>query len=433
MIDELKRNIDTEIGMLRELSTYVNRVDFARGEEKRLLLQTVESLIRSVKMLNDSVPKILQNISAVKKLPPKNADTGLHKVSFQKTDYNVEVAISSKNREKFLQELSISENLIRKLKRKDSKDDEEEIEEFKAARGYLKLSNKLFLGKASQLVEKGYFKQLSAELRKANINILFESYVAMILLTSFISIFVGMGIVLFLLFFNVTATFPFVELFEGSYLIRLVQTFWIIFAAPLATFGALYIYPSTEKSSISKRIDSELPFAVVHMSAISGSGIEPSEIFRIIGMSNEYIYLRRELRKILNQINIYGYDLVTAISNVSRTTPSVRLSELLSGISTTIHSGGNLQTFFEKRAESLLVNYRLEREKFTKIAETFMDIYISVVVAAPMILMIMMIMISLSGLGFNLSPLQLSVVIIAIISLINVLFLVFLHVKQPSY
>ncbi|MEK7124018.1 MAG: type II secretion system F family protein, partial [Patescibacteria group bacterium] len=59
--------------------------------------------------------------------------------------------------------------------------------------------------------------------------------------------------------------------------------------------------------------------------------------------------------------------------NVSKTTPSTKLSELFSGLSTTITSGGNLGEFFAKRADSLLVTYRLEREKYTKIAETFIN------------------------------------------------------------
>jgi flagellar protein FlaJ len=193
--------------------------------------------------------------------------------------------------------------------------------------------------------------------------------------------------------------------------------------------GIFYFYPSSEKDSLSKKLDQELPFAVIHMSAISSSGIEPVEIFKIIGTSREYPYIGKEIRKLLNQINLYGYDLVTALKNVSRNTSSTRLSELLSGICTTITSGGDLSQFFEKRAESLLVVYRLDREKYTRSSETFMDVYISVVIAAPMILMILMVMLQVSNVGSGLS----SGVMVLIVGAINILFLVFLDFKQPSY
>ena len=171
------------------------------------------------------------------------------------------------------------------------------------------------------------------------------------------------------------------------------------------------------------------------MSAISGSGIQPSEIFRIIGLSREYPYLRKEIRKVINQINLYGYDLVTALNNSSSVTPSEKLAELFSGLSTTITSGGDLSKFFEKRSETLLAEYRLTREKYVKTAETFMDIYISVVIAAPMILMLLFVMLSIgdfgSGLGLTIG--RLTFFVIAILTLINTVFLTFLHLNQPTY
>jgi archaeal flagellar protein FlaJ len=136
---------------------------------------------------------------------------------------------------------------------------------------------------------------------------------------------------------------------------------------------------------------------------------------------------------VLNQINLYGYDLVTSLNNVSRTTPSIKLAELFGGLSTSITSGSDLSSFFEKRAESLLVTYRLEREKYTKLAETFMDIYISVVVAAPMILMILLVMVSVLNISPNLTLGELTFLMISIIAVINAIFIAILHLKQPNY
>ena len=144
---------------------------------------------------------------------------------------------------------------------------------------------------------------------------------------------------------------------------RLVKVFWIPLMLPIVTFIMLYLYPSLERKSSSSKIDQELPFAVIHMGAISGSGMAPAQIFKVIGTSEDYPNLRKEIRKVLNQINLYGYDLVNALSNAARSAPSEKLKELFNGVATTIHSGGSLKEFFEKRGETLLVNYRLEEEK----------------------------------------------------------------------
>src|SRR3989344_1029985 len=152
-----------------------------------------------------------------------------------------------------------------------------------------------------------------------------------------------------------------------------------------------------EKKSSEGKINQELPFAVVHMSAISSSMIEPSKIFNIIISTKEYPALEKEFIKIQNEINIYGYDLVTALRNRSFNSPSKKLAELFNGLATTITSGGNLPVFFEKRSQSLLFEYRLDMEKQGKASETFMDIYISVVIASPMVLMLLLMMMRISG------------------------------------
>jgi archaeal flagellar protein FlaJ len=433
MIDTVKRNIDVEIEMLREISACIRRLDYTRASiEKKQLIEAMSSLQSGIKLLNDAVPELLEIADIGNKLPSKNKPSNLENVYYKRVDSEVLVGLKIADKDKFLKEISVTESLLKKIKKRPI-EQTEKFAEFKAARGYLKLSNYIYLDLAVKYINKGYFKGLYQDLKKANIDILFESYVAMMFFSS--TIFLGIGILLsmFLMFFNIGLNYPFISIFEGNYFYRILQVAWIIVIAPLLTFVTIYVYPSTEKNTLAKRIESELPFAVIHMSAISGSGIPPSEIFRIIGLSKEYPFLRREFRKIINQTNIYGYDLVTALDNVSKSTPSQKLSEVFNGIATTISSGGSLSEFFEKRAETLLTGYRLERERFIKIAETFMDIYISVVIATPMILMLLLVMMSISGFSTQLSPLLIGVIISLIVVLINVLFITFLHIKQPAY
>jgi archaeal flagellar protein FlaJ len=187
-----------------------------------------------------------------------------------------------------------------------------------------------------------------------------------------------------------------------------------------------------KKNPLGGKIDAELPFAAIHMAAISGSMIDPTKIFSIIASTKEYPYLEKEFNKLLNEINVYGYDLVTALKDLALNSSSTKLSELLNGLATTITSGGSLYEFFEKRSQSLLFEYRLDKEKQTKSAETFMDIYISVVIAAPMIFMLLLIMMKISGLGISLSTSTITLLVVGGVSLVNVFFLIFLQIKQQA-
>ena len=168
------------------------------------------------------------------------------------------------------------------------------------------------------------------------------------------------------------------------------------------------------------------------MSAIAGSGVEPTKIFEIIVKSEEYPHTRKEIKKLLNKINLYGYDLVSALGESARLTSSSKLAELFKGLATTITSGGELTMFLDKRAETLVFDYKVEREKYNRIAETFMDIYISVVIAAPMMMTLLLVMMSLTGMSYGLTIQATSLIIILVIGLLNIFFLIFLHLKQPE-
>ena len=257
------------------------------------------------------------------------------------------------------------------------------------------------------------------------------SYISIILFSTFLSIIASVFIIIFFLFFNIGANLPIISLTSKGIGERLIKTFWILFIIPLGTFVFVYFYPSLEKKSLGSKINKELPFATIHMSAISGSLVEPSNIFKIIITTRDYPHLQREFTKLINQINVYGYDLATALRNVAFNSPSTKLAELFNGLATTINSGGDLPTFFEKRAETLLFEHRIEKEKETKSAETFMDIYISVVIAAPMILMLLLMMMSISGLSW-LSPSMITVIMILGVSITNIVFITFLHLKGSS-
>jgi len=123
---------------------------------------------------------------------------------------------------------------------------------------------------------------------------------------------------------------------------------------------------------------------------------------------------------------------VSALRSIALKSSSKKLTELFNGLATTINSGGDLSEFFEKRSQSLLFEYRIEREKYTKTSETFMDIYISVVIAAPMILMLLLMMIRISGLGISLGASMITLIMVSGVTVINIIFLTFLHLKQPT-
>lgn len=415
MIEELKKNLNAELTMARELGSFVMQMQKVSPEEREALEEVIRSLSAQLGVLNASVKKVVEGISLAQKL------TVQKQAPVERVEHlNKQLFIRKQDRELFLKELEISEKLIKKIRKKSNRQQTDESH-YKKANPYAALANSLFLKVSSRLAARDELKKLHLGLKKSNMGILFTTYISVSLFTMALS--AGIGIPLGIIF----------SFFVSSMVSKIGIILLTPIILPLITGAIFYFYPYTEQKSAASRIDSELPFVVIHMGSISGSGVEPSEIFRIVSKSKEYKHSRIEIRKLLNQVNIYGYDLVTALKNVARVTPSNKLAELLNGLSTTISSGGDLKTFFEKRAETLLLSYRLERERFSKVAETFMDIYISVVIATPMILLMLLIMISVSGFSVGFTVSQLTFGVIGVVALVNVVFLWILGMRQPVY
>jgi len=446
-LEELKKIILEERKIVEEMaSLFKDSEKVSSKEEKRIVFSQMNQLKNSLKRTNINIPRILENISFIRPLHPKKSQIYAPK-PIQKKQVKIPVPqislpptkkkiptpkktflksrINLKNKKDLPK---LEKETLKRLGEKKKK--EIKLKEKKPSK-YIKIANKTFSELSMSLLKKDLFKIVEKDLIKTNLQLIASSYISVILLTSLLSIIAGIFIFLFFLFFEISG-FPIITRVSENIGIRLLKVFWILFAVPIVTFFLMYFYPSVEKKSIGNKIDRELPFAAINMSAISGSLIDISQIFSIIISTKEYPHVEKEFTKLINEINVYGYDLVTALRKIAFNTPSKKLGELLNGLATTINSGGDLPNFFDKRAETLLFEYRIEREKRTKFSETFMDIYISAVIAAPMILLLVLMMMKISGLGIALSTSMISLIMVLGVSLINIVFLTFLHLKQPA-
>ncbi len=423
---KLKEMISRERKIVKEMASLFTVLERTSQEERRMVYSQLVSLKNSLKKTNEGVLKKLEKISLIKPLDSKRQIKDSQKNPIKQIITKTLPKIKLKKKIKLLE---LEKRTLKRLKKKKEKIIKQKI---KKPSIYVKTSNKIFSNLSISFVDRKMFRSLKRDLIKASLQFTLASYISVILFTTLLSIIAGIFAFLFFLFFNFGAEIPFITKITESIGERFLKVFWILFVVPIGTFLIMYFYPSLEKKSTESRINQELPFATIHMSAISGSMIEPSKIFNIIISTKEYPYLEKEFTKLINKINIQGDDLVSALRSSAFNSPSAKLAELFNGLATTINSGGDLQRFFNKRAESLLFEYRIRREKYTRSSETFMDIYISVVIAAPMIFMLLLMMMKISGLGISISTSMISLIMILGVSLINIVFLTFLHLRQPE-
>lgn len=431
--EKLKENISKERKIIEELNKLSGYLKNSRNiEEQRMISNQMDALKNSLRTTNRDVLDNVEKISLIK--PLKLAPRVTQQVFRQSTSSNVSIQSAPLPPSSEISKKSFSPSGLEKLTLKRLKGKKEKIvhHKIKKPSAYVKTASRIFHDLSMSLIKKGKFKKLKRDLIKANLEFVPTNYISVIFFTTVLSFIFAIFVFLFFLFFNFSASPPFITTVTEDMGIRLLKVFWVLFIIPAGIFLISYFYPAMEKKSIESRINNELPFASIHMAAISGSMIDPTKIFSIVISTKEYPYLQKEFTKLINEINIYGYDLVGALRNLAFNSPSTKLSEFFNGLATTITSGGDLPDFFKKRAQTLLFEHRIEVEKQGKAAETFMDIYISVVIAAPMILMLLLMMMRISGLGIGLSTNMITLVMVLGVTMINILFLTFLQLKQQK-
>lgn len=166
----------------------------------------------------------------------------------------------------------------------------------------------------------------------------------------------------------------------------------------LGTYLAFLGYPMIINGNRRRKIDQMLPYAVHYMSAMSGAGVIPVDIFTSLARNKIYGEASVEAGYIVRDIKVLGNDLVNALKNVAATTPSFRLQEFLQGATTIVSSGGDLEAYFKIKAEQFVVENRREQKEFLETLGLIAETYVTAFIAGPLFLIVMIsVMITMGG------------------------------------
>lgn len=232
------------------------------------------------------------------------------------------------------------------------------------------------------------FRGMAVDLEKSRINAILPEYVSTIFLTTIISFFLFLPLdhLLFSLFMPDSPA--------------AVVAFTVVFATfglTGATFMVLYYYPKFVIAEQKRSIDGALPYATAHMSTIAGTGAPPISMFKVLVGFREFGELSNECGDIVRDVDLLGYDLLTALERTARRSPSDKFRDLLWGIITTIRSGGDLRTFLIEKSTDLLEEHRRTIREYTNTVSLFSEVYTTMMIAAPLLVVIMAATMSIIG------------------------------------
>jgi len=175
------------------------------------------------------------------------------------------------------------------------------------------------------------------------------------------------------------------KIIQLGYAIKVI----IITVALIGVWSFIYSMPFMRVSARAKAINRELPYAINFMAALASADVPIGRIFGALAKQREILpEMAKEAALIYRDMEVFEYDLMTAISNAISRSASSKLQDFLQGIATVVYTGGSLKNYFMSKAEQYLFELRQEQRKDLEALSVIIESFIVVGVAAPIFMII---------------------------------------------
>ncbi len=271
-----------------------------------------------------------------------------------------------------------------------------------------------------------FFKGLDTNLQQSRLKTNFTVYVSLIILVSTLTSVAISIIVLCLSFFLLRIPLAAAILYGigGG-----------LFTFAFLTIG-LYAYPIYRADVHKRELEDELPFTTSYMAILTEAGVSPEKIFHSLAEINPPLSASAEARDLITDVNLFGSDIISALKEVSRWTPSSRFREFIEGLISTIHSGGDMGAYLRQKSEQYMKLKKVNLKKFSDTLSMLSEFYVALLVTGPLLLLIMFTVMTMLGggnIGIFSSDFLLNLVAYMGIPLGAIAFLIILDSVQPKW
>jgi len=234
-----------------------------------------------------------------------------------------------------------------------------------------------------------HFEGLKPNLIKANIKLSLKEYVCMAVMTIALVFVIEMPLLAFILAILPQFTIP----------VAILMSLTLSLAVSGLIAFLFYLNPSIKASSRGEDLDHGVPFAATYLATIAGSGINPTEMFKILSDFESYKSVSEEAKKITTKTELLGMTITEALAKTAKESPSERFSKLLWGMVTTIRSGADLHAYLHERSRELMRKHERDLEEYSRTLGTFLQMYLTLIVVGSIFTIIITSIMSAFGLG----------------------------------
>jgi len=223
--------------------------------------------------------------------------------------------------------------------------------------------------------ERGTGSELLAErLQRAGMEITPGMYYSIMYLTTILGVVAGFGcsFALFHLLLKVSDWYAYVALITGVTLGAIVAAFRFLISSRIA--------------NRKDQLDRELPFTLSELSVLASTGMSPIQLVRRFARRNHDPAMTLEFKRVVYRTDVEGKDLITALAETAKNSPSQSVRESFWDLANMIHQGGNLDEYLRAKSDDVLRLKRLVQKEFIERLSTFLDMYVSLVLVGVLMI-----------------------------------------------
>jgi len=268
-----------------------------------------------------------------------------------------------------------------------------------------------------------FFEDMGVNLRRSGIKISFKAYVSFAILMSML---VSVSVMILIpTILTVILGFP----VHSSLLFGLGGS---LFAGGV-TVTLFYAYPIYRADNLKRNLEDGLPFTTGYMAILAGAGVPPDRVFRSLAEVDAPLAVSDEAKNIVRDVELFGFDILSALESASDRSPSARFKELLEGFIATVHSGGSLTKYLRDRSRQYMKLKRIAMSRFSDALAILAEFYVTMLVAGPLILVVMLAVMAMLGGGTGLFDPRLLLYLLTYIGIPigSAVFLIILDVISP--
>lgn len=201
-------------------------------------------------------------------------------------------------------------------------------------------------------------------------------------------------------------------------------------AAATVVYAIRWSIPSVRATTRARQIDASLPRMVAFIYAQSRGGMAFPDVMRSLSENRGVFGAGADEMGVgVRNIDLFGQDLVTAVRDLSRRTPSDEFQKFLENLNSVLQSGRNLSRFLADEYERYREQAEEQQREILELLATTAEVYVTAVVAGMLFLITILLVIGLTS-GDTLVLVQLLTYVV--LPAINLLFIAYLsEVTQP--